>query len=247
MSGHYLPNGEREREGWLLNFSIRLQSSGTALGLSAAEVTGASNDYQAYKYMLDIEDIFKAELHTRTSYKDLLFNGKIGSPITNYPTLPTLPTAPTQVAAGIIQRTEMLVQKIKNSQGYNETEGQSLRIIAASGSVIDKTVLKPTVKVFENNSEHVLLKWTKGEMDGVIVYVNAPVVAATTPAAGTEADAESAISWVEYTRCTISPFTDTRKNKISQPETRLYKMKYFKKDIPEGIESDIIKVAVAIY
>lgn len=175
MSSHYMPNGERGKEGWLSNFSNRLQTIGASLGLTAAEISSINNDYLAYKFMLDVEDLIKSELHERTSYKELLFNGKIGTPINNYPGLPTLPVAPAQVTAGIIQRVEMLVQKIKNSTSYNDTFGQSLRIIVA-GSITDKILLKPEIKLFENNSVHILLKWIKGEMDGVIVFVNVPEI-----------------------------------------------------------------------
>jgi hypothetical protein len=199
--------------------------------------------------MLDTEDLIKARLHERTKYKDTLFNGAIGTTITAYPGLPTLPPAPVQVAAGIMHRVEALVQVIKGSTGYSEAIGQSLGIIAAgsispSGMPIDKTLLKPDVKVFENNANHIALKWVKNGMPGVIVFVNAPV---TAPVAGAKVDAEAAISWVEYTRCTVSPFKDTRKNAGSQPETRMYKFQYFEKDQPIGKQSDIIKVVAAIY
>ena len=245
MSENYLPHGERDLEGWMSNFSSRLQTIGLNLGLTNAQITAILNDYLACKYLLDIEDLFKAELHERTEYKNTLLKGKIGTVISNYPALPTLPTAPAQVPAGIIQRIQSTVQLIKNSSNYNEAIGQSLRIIApGSSTTVDKKALKPEVKVFENNANHVALKFVKGDMPGVIVFVNAP---ATAPAAGTTVDAEAAINWVEYTRCTVSPFTDTRKNAGSQPETRMYKFQYFEKDLPVGLQSDIIKVVTAIY
>ena len=246
MSENYLPHGERDLEGWMSNFSSRLQTIGLNLGLTNAQITAILNDYLACKYLLDIEDLFKAELHERTEYKNTLLKGKIGTVISNYPALPTLPTAPAQVPAGIIQRIQSTVQLIKNSSNYNEAIGQSLRIIApGSSTTVDKKALKPEVKVFENNANHVALKFVKGDMPGVIVFVNAP--ATTAPAAGATVDAEAAISWVEYTRCTVSPFTDTRKNAGSQPETRMYKFQYFEKDLPVGLQSDIIKVVTAIY
>lgn len=250
MKEHYLPNGEREREGWLSNFWNGLQTYGTTLGISAATITSVENDYLAYKFMLDTEDIIKAKMHERTKYKDTLFNGAIGTTITAYPGLPTLPAAPAQVQAGIMHRVEALVQLIKGSTGYSEAIGQALKIVAAGsggGSLtpIDKSILKPEVKVFENNANHVALKWVKGEMPGVIVFVNAPVT--TAPVVGAKVDAEAAINWVEYTRCTVSPFKDTRKNAGSQPETRMYKMQYFEKDQPVGLQSDILKVVAAIY
>ena len=249
MEDHYMPIGEREIEGWAQNFAQRLPSFSAKLGLTSAQTTGVTNDYLALKYLLDIEDIFKAELHQRTVYKNLIFKGKIGEPVTNYPALPTLPAIPVQVAAGILHRFETLVQVIKNTAGYDESIGQALRIIApgsgSSSTPTAKALLKPEVKVFENNANHVALKWVKGDMDGVIVFVNAALT--TAPVAGAKVDAEATINWVEFTRCTISPFKDIRKNASNQPETRMYKFQYFEKDLPVGKQSDIIKVVVAIY
>ena len=49
----------------------------------------------------------------------------------------------------------------------------------------------------ENSATEIKIKWTKGDADGVIVYVNAPAAA---PAAGAKVDAEAAINLVEYGR-----------------------------------------------
>ncbi len=187
MDYHYLPNGERDIEGWMFNFSQRLQAIGASLGLTPAQIAAIENDYLACKYLLDMEDMFKAELHQRTEYKNTLLKGKIGTVITNYPASPVLPATPVQVPAGIISRIETTVQLIKNSANYTEAIGQSLKIIApgkSAGSItpLEKTVLKPAVKVVENSGIEIKLKWTKGDADGVIVYVNAAATAA--PVAG---------------------------------------------------------------
>ncbi len=249
MDYHYLPNGEREIEGWMYNFSQRLQAIGASLGLTPAQITAIENDYLACKYLLDMEDTFKAELHQRTEYKNTLLKGKIGTVITNYPGLPTLPATPVQVPAGIISRIESTVQLIKNSPNYDVAIGQALKIIApgkTAGDItpLEKTILKPEAKVVENSATEIKIKWVKGDADGIIVYVNAPAVA---PAANSKVDAEAAINFVEYGRYNYSPFVDTRKNAGTQPETRMYKLQYFEKDKPVGMQSDIIKVVAAIY
>ena len=250
MGEHYLPKPERVMEGWLSNFSSRLQTIGASLGLTPAQIAAIEADYLACKFLLDIEDLFKAELHERTEYKNTLLKGKIGTVITNYPGLPTLPAAPAQVPAGIIPRIETTVQLIKNSPNYTEAIGQSLKIIPAGktpGNLtpLEKTELKPVGKIVENSGVEIKIKWAKGNADGVIVYVNTAPTAA--PAAGNKVDAEAAISWVEYGRYNFSPFVDTRKNAGTQPETRMYKLQYFEKDKPVGMMSDIIKVVAAIY
>jgi hypothetical protein len=250
MAEHYMPKGERDREGWLSNFSSELQVYGAGLGISPATITSVENDYLAYKFMLDTEDLFKAKMHERTKYKDTLFNGALGTAIAAYPASPVLPASPVQVAAGIIHRVEALVQVIKGSPGYSEAIGQALKIIAPGKTPgdltpLEKTELKPVGKIVENSAVEIKIKWAKGDADGVIVYVNAAVTAA--PVAGSKVDAEAAISWVEYGRYNYSPFVDTRKNAGAQPETRMYKLQYFEKDKPVGLQSDIIKVVAAIY
>jgi hypothetical protein len=52
--------------------------------------------------------------------------------------------------------------------------------------------------------------------------------------------------WVELAKINHSPFVDTRKNQSAIFETRYYKMRYFKKDVLVGQESDIIRVVSPI-
>ncbi|MFH0894805.1 MAG: hypothetical protein V2A54_10260 [Bacteroidota bacterium] len=241
--GFYMPKGDKEKELWLMNFATQFSAVATNLGFTAADVTSVNNDYAAYKFMVDIVEIFKTETQERTRYKDLLADGTIGSPLGNIPTLPTLPAAPVTVGAGVFKRIAMIVQRIKNHPNYNEATGRNLGIIGAE-KVVNLDAVKPKINRTIVESDQIVIEWTKGLMDGVVVFsANLKQLESTE----TPTDLDSVTEWVEIGRVTHSPFVDLRLNKEKKPETRLYKLRYFKNDVQVGKESDIIRVLAEVY
>lgn len=240
----YLPNGDKEKLAWFKTFKTIFAEIAAKFGFTPAEVTAISNDYLAIEYLLSIIDVFKTETQERTRYKDLLFDGDATVNLGDYPTLPDLPTAPTVVVtAGVFKRIAKIVQRIKTHPNYNEAIGKNLGIIGHEQS-IDIDIVKPVVTVKTVTSDSISLDFVKGTMEGVAVFAgtpyHTPTEAGSTPEAGTETEAE--MSWVEIARINHSPFVDTRSNSSNKTETRYYKMRYFKKDILVGQESDIIRV-----
>jgi hypothetical protein len=238
----YLPSNDNNKRAWLNNFSTQLSSLGAGLGVTATEITEVQKDVLAVNYVLENLEIFKTESQERTRYKDLLFEGEIGSPLGDLPGLPTLPVAPSSVPAGVFKRISKLVQRIKNHANYNEALGKNLGIIGAE-KVIDYDNLKVNVSLKYSNSDGVALDFVKGKMDGVVIY-SGTIVQETAPEGvtpGTELEPPVMI-WTELSRATISPFIDTRLNAGNLPETRNYKMRYMKKDQPVGKDSDTITV-----
>ena len=240
---NYLPHADKEKVAWLMNFNIIFSGVATLFGFTAAEIAAVNADYLAAQYIINTLDIFKNELHERSMYKDLLFDGEIGMELGEMPTLPTLPVAPDAVPASIFKRIGKIVQRIKNHPKYNEAIGKNLGIIGTE-KVVDLNTVKPAVSVKAITVDSISLDFVKGTMEGVVVYAGTPlhivVEAGSSPAP--ENDTEAEMSWEEIARINHSPFIDTRSNTTNKPETRYYKMRYIKKDSLVGQESDIIRV-----
>lgn len=243
----YMPVAEKEKVEWHSTFITGFSQIAASLGFTTAEITAANNDYLACKYMLDTVGLFDVELSKRVAYKALLFDGDIGTTLGAFPTIPTLPATPaTVVAAGVYKRLGKTVQRIKNHPNYNETIGRSLGIIAPK-KIIDLNKLKPQPVVKAITAEHIKIGFPKADMDGVYVFGAVAIPASTTEQSDAAKDLDNLVTWAELGKCNTSPFIDTRVNSSLQPETRQYKMIYFKKDKPVGLESDVLRVIAQIY
>jgi hypothetical protein len=238
MKQHYLPFTDSGKRDWLNNFSTQLGTHGATVGVTPAEITEVDNEAKMVAYLLTILDIFKSETHERTTYKELVFDGDASIPLGDPPELPAMPTPPAAVTPGVFKRVARLAKRIKAHPNYTEAIGKNLGIVG-SEQVIDYDNLKVQVAVRRTDADGVALDFVKGKMDGVVVYSGTIVQPAGTPETGTE---PPVLVWTELNRATTSPFVDTRYNEGNLPETRYYKMRYLKKDLPVGQDSDMISV-----
>jgi hypothetical protein len=244
---YYLPRADREEAVWLNNFDIVFEPIAPSFGFTPAEITAVHNDCLVVNYVNSTLVLFKSELQERTRYKDLLYDGDAGVNLGDLPTVPTLPVAPAPVPAGVFKRIAKIVQRIKTHPNYNEAIGKNLGIIGHE-KTIDLNTIKPVVTVKSITSDSITLDFIKGNMEGVAVFAGTPVYTVpeggTTPVAGSESEAE--MNWAEIARVAHSPFIDTRSNSNNKPETRYYKMRYLKKDVLVGQDSDIIRLISTI-
>jgi hypothetical protein len=86
------------------------------------------------------------------------------------PASPAAGTPPTAVRSGIFNRIILLVSRIKQSSVYTVTMGQDLSVIPPV-VVFNPNDLLPNLSI-RLESGHPLLKWKKGEADGVQLYVD---------------------------------------------------------------------------
>jgi hypothetical protein len=240
---YYLPYNDNEKVVWLMNFSTVFATIAETFDFTKEEVASVKNDYIVCKYMNEICNLFKSEFQERTRYRDLLFMGDIGSSFGSFPSLPEMPVVPAPVAAGVFKRTSKLVQRIKSHPKYNVSIGRNLGIIGAE-KVIDLDAIKPKIKVKAVTAESISISFIKNRMDGVVVYAGTPmrISALTGNTLAPDTETEIKMNWVEIAKNNISPFIDKRPNSSNKPETRYYKMRYFRKDILVGQDSDIIDV-----
>lgn len=237
----YLPKGDKERRTWINNFDTQITSIGPLLGISASEIDSIHDDTKVVNYLLDNLEVFKAETQERTRYKDILFDGDIGIPVGDLPDMPVLAAPPSAVPAGIFKRVAKIVQRMKNHPNYNEALGKSLGIIGSEKQIdVDNAMV--AINVRRNASDGVALDFIKGPFDGVIVYAGTYSPKSTTIADSVANSEEPVLIWTEIGRAGISPFVDNRPNGTSKPETRYYRMRYHKKEIPVGKDSNTISV-----
>jgi hypothetical protein len=245
---HYLPYSDKEKRFWLNNFSTEIQLIGALLGLSPAEIAEVVADAAVVDYVLEDLEFINGETERRTSYKNLLFDGAIGSALGDIPVMPASPPPPAAVPPGVFKRMGKLVQRIKNHPKYNESMGRNLGVIGHE-KVVNYDAVKPKIIKQTAAPDQISIAWNKGDMDGVVVYAGTlKVVAGTEASPGTVATAaKSEFDWEELARVSHSPFIDSRLNAEKIPETRLYAMRYFKNDVIVGLETDVIRIVAEVY
>jgi hypothetical protein len=166
----YLPAGDSDRVVWLNNFSTKINTYATTVGITTAEVTAIHNDSAFFQYTVNMLDSFKQSVNNITSYKNMLKHAVAQQHIGALPTAPTLPTPPVAVTEGIFDRISKFAQRIKASISYSESMGQDLGIIAPT-NVVDLTTLQPSLIVrLDAGRPHI--KCQKGVADAIDLYVD---------------------------------------------------------------------------
>lgn len=166
----YIPNSDSDRTVWLNNFSTKINTYATLVGLTPAEVTAVQKDAAMYVYVINMLEVYKQTVNNITSYKNLLKHAVGQQHLGALPTAPTLTTAPATVSEGVFDRISKLVKRIKASTSYTEAMGNDLGIIAPV-QIFDATTLQPELKVtLDGDRPHI--KCRKGYSDAIDLYVD---------------------------------------------------------------------------
>lgn len=121
------------------------------------------------------------------------------------------------------------IRRIQDHTAFDEADAQALGF-RVDKPPVDPNTVKPDVSGVTVLSDQVIIDWIKKHMDGVIIFAS-----------------YDGVTYTELGRDTRSPFEDKRKNVVpGKPETRYYKLRYLKGDLPVGLESDVIKVVALI-
>ena len=166
----YVPNGDADRVIWLGNFKSKLPIYAPTLGISAAEVTSVTNDYNMYKYIMDVLEVYKQTTNNLVAYKDLLKHAYKQQHLGAIPVLPALAVAPTQVTEGVFDRISGLAKRMKGHPAYTDNAGKDMGIIAPE-HVINVDALQPVLTVtLDAGRPHI--KCVKGTADAIDLYVD---------------------------------------------------------------------------
>jgi hypothetical protein len=227
----YLPRPESEQVKWMNNFVAKVNVHSITVGVPTADLTSLQADVAYYSYLQhDLLPLYRTKAQEMTAYKDLIKDGPIGTPAGTLPVAPTPATPPTAVAPGVMPRIATLVQRIKNSPGYNVAIGADMGIESPAQSTLVGDDVKPAFSATALPGNQVRLDWVKGKLDGVRVESKRP----------------GDVDWIHLGDDRYSPYTDVRPPlQPGQSELRSYRMRYFKKDDLVAAYSDTVSVLMA--
>lgn len=170
MSTSYIPVADADRVVWLNTFSTRIGQYAVALGLLPTEVTSIQRDAQMFSYSVMLQDMAHQYWTATTGLKKQLRSSpqQIAAPA--LPAMPAAGIPPAAVNSGIFNRMILLVNRIKQSSAYTPTMGQDLNVIPTVSTVNPNDMI-PNLSI-RIEAGHPLLKWKKGDADGVQLYVD---------------------------------------------------------------------------
>jgi hypothetical protein len=212
---------------WLNNFMNAFNTHVDTLGFDEAAALSVQADAAMLSYLVgDLLPTYKGALRARSSYKDLIISGPLGSPGGPPPPLPPPTTPPATVPPGILPRLRNLIQRIQLSPNYTEAIGVELGITGTEGgpSAPDSSP-KPTLTARSTGPGTVQIDFSKEKYDGVLI----------------ESLRDGEDGWQSLGLDSYSPYIDDRlPMEAGKPETRQYRARYILRDQATGEWSDIV-------
>lgn len=220
----WLPIKEGERLLWLQNFVLKLAGYVGTAGVTAADVTLATNILNGYAWLVARTEQITHFKEALRRYKTIATVGQEGAPLGAFPLAPIFPASPAAVSAGMLRQLIRLVKRIKATNGYTKAMGEDLGIESPKSTPI---LGKPKFKATPTPNSVVRLDWVKRRASGVIV----------------ESQRGDETTWTVLGRDTLSPYFDTRAPLVNGvPEIRRYRIRYLMGDAAVGDYSAILTI-----
>lgn len=140
----YFPRSWSLRADWYDNFSTQFTLIAVSLGFTAGEAGDIDKEAQQIAFMVEASLQAEAYLSSVRSYRDVLCEADDGSPTPAFPPNPTL-TPPFAIDAGMFERLDNLVKRIKLAPGYTEATGELLGIEGSSPAPIAPGDVEPDI------------------------------------------------------------------------------------------------------
>jgi hypothetical protein len=165
-SKRWFPTTLNERAAWMRNFAKQFETVALSLGFSAADIDSMNKDaqdFQAVTRAITSAEAFMAGLR---AFRVSLSEEKVGSPKPVFPTLTVTPP-PNDVPAGIFQRLDERVRRVRAAAAYTDEIGALLKIMPARSESIANSELMPAIKAAARPGNIVEIRFTRGDTDGI--------------------------------------------------------------------------------
>ena len=217
---------------WLKNYRTKIGNYQTPGGYSAPEIAATQLDADNCVFYLEywqpgVQQF--AEGATGQVHLVLYGAGTTAAAVPVYTLNPPTGTPapgqvvpPTAVLPGALKRIFAFIKNLKTRAFYTEAAGDDLGIIGDDGGVVDRDTAKPAIKATRRGDE-VRIVWTKGDFDGVEIWVDR----------GEGAFAKLAVD-MKPDYFDTEPLPATAK-------TWRYKARYILDDAPVGAFSDVVE------
>jgi hypothetical protein len=169
-SKRWFPTTLIDRAAWIDNFARQFAAVALSLGFSAADIASMTQDAEDFRALARATTAAEAFMAALRGFRLSLSEEKVGSPQPLFPTL-TITPPPNGVPAGIFQRLDERVQRIRTAAAYTDEIGALLNILPSKSQSIAESELVPQLKVTSMPGNIVEIRFTRGDADGLSVQM----------------------------------------------------------------------------
>jgi len=226
-SNKWFPTNLQERAAWFQNFNTQFASLHIALGFTAGDATAVSDDNDMMQFVAEAAVAADAFTDAMRTFRKPVTEGAPGGPVPTVPSY-TSPGTPSDVAAGIYERLDNLVKRIRLSPTFNEEEGSLLGINPVTPSKPIPGEVQPVIKAAAYPGSQVQVKFIKGDSNGVVL----------------ETKLDNSETWNNVGNYSNSPvFLNIPTNPENLPRAVQVRARYLEFNNPIGQYSDIVSLA----
>lgn len=167
----WFPTSIGARADWFANFTAQFALIAAGLGFTPAEVTAVQADNQLMQFLRNAALQMDAVIAASRQFRKVITEGNVGDPTPNWPSPFSGSPADPPPATGVFQRLDELVKRIRVAPNYTPETGALLGIIPSKPDPIVPTEVKPEPSISAEPGNKVIVKFSRGQMDGLDVEV----------------------------------------------------------------------------
>lgn len=224
-SKRWFPLSITERAAWINNFARQFEAVALSLGFSAADIDSMNQDAEDFRTLARAITSADAFMSALRAFRISLTEEKVGSPKPVFPTL-TLTPPPNNVPAGIFQRLDERVRRVRAAPAYTDEVGALFNILPGKSQSIAESELVPRIRAFTLPGNIVQVRFTRGDTDGIFLQ--------------TRLDKEE--TWYDAGRFVRSPASIMIPDGTGAPRAVQIRARYIIGNDPVGLNSDIVNV-----
>jgi hypothetical protein len=224
-SKRWFPSSLNERAVWMNNFASQFAVVAGSLGFSAADITSMTKDNEDFQAMARAVSACDALMDAMRSFRISLTEAHLDSPSPSFPNV-TLVPPPNGVPAGIFQRLDDRVRRIRAAPAYTSSIGALLNIIPHKPESLVENEITPVIKAAAFPGNVIEVRFTRSRTHGLFLQMKL------------DNDGE----WTSAGRFVRSPAQIEIPNTDGRPRSVQLRARYLIGNDPAGLNSDIVTV-----
>jgi len=214
-----------ERAAWMENFTRYFADVAPSLGFDAADVTSMNQDNEDFQAMARAVLATEVLLGAMRSFRISLTEAHPDSPAPSFPNV-TLTPPPNGVPAGIFQRLDDRVRRIRAAPGYSSSIGALLNIIPQKPEAIVENEISPVIKPSAFPGNVIEVRFTRSTTHGLFIQYKL----------------DNEAEWTSAGRFVRSPAQIDIPNHDGRPRSVQLRARYLIGNDPVGLNSDIVTI-----
>lgn len=168
-SNRWFPASLQDRAAWFDNFANNFSNVAVSLGFTLADSTEVAADNAAMQFIANTAVALEAYKDGIRGYRIALTEGNIGDPAPAFPANVTFTAPDPPRPAGLFERLDELVKRIRVSPAYTEEIGGLLGIIPTKPDDVAPENMQPVIKARAMPGSVVEVEFKRGMTDGISV------------------------------------------------------------------------------